>query len=244
MKISSFVRKVALLSAGASTLVLNSCYFNSAQSVMAQASYPAVVDSSDIVVGQTIYYDGEDYYTYVPRFRYDYEIQTVHSAFPAFQSLSETDGKKHYTRMGQQFVEVPNDLAQYLIYGTGSSSGNLIPVSERWKAYCDRTYTVNYKPTQLIYHFDYEDPNAGWYYIAGIFDWLCVDLPMTCALTCAGTAIVFCTFGAVAKSAKNSYDYVGPISGDKCGGCQGTGTMYTGLGILPCNACNGTGRNP
>ena len=162
------------------SLVLSSCYFNSTGHIFDAASHNAAVKLSDMQVGQAIWYDGSNYYTYLPRYRYDTEVITQYSA----GGLRDSDGRKNLTHtQEQQFVKISPELAAYL-QGSGNTPppySTMEPADEAVKETCSTTYTATRGvPDETLREYRYRSSAAPWLYTAGVFNWLCVDLPITC----------------------------------------------------------------
>lgn len=173
MKIASrFIPAVLLLA-------LNSCYFNSTGHIFDAASHNAAIKLSDVQVGQTVYSNGTDYYTYLPRYRYDTEVVTQYSA----GGLRDSDGRKVLTNeQNQQFVKISPDLANYM-RGVGSTPpvGIVDAADESIKDTCTTTFSATRSiPDSTLREYRYRSSSAPWLYTAGVFNWLCVDLPITC----------------------------------------------------------------
>ena len=173
MKMASRIIPVVLM------LALNSCYFNSTGHIFDAASHNAAVKLSDVQVGQTVYSDGTDYYTYLPRYRYDTKVVTQYSA----GGLRDSDGRKVLTNeQDQQFVKISPDLANYM-RGVGSTPpvGIVDAADESLKDICTTSFTTTRSiPDSTPREYRYRSPSAPWLYTAGVFNWLCVDLPITC----------------------------------------------------------------
>lgn len=96
------------------SLVLNSCYFNSAGHIFDKAKYNAVLTTSGVKAdsGAVVYADGEKFYIEVLMGRYDKPVQTMYDAF----NQSHNQGKdKVLSRLRTQLVEIPGDFARYLM---------------------------------------------------------------------------------------------------------------------------------
>ena len=157
----------------------NSCYFNSTGHIFDAASHNAAVRLSDLKQGSAIYSDGVNHYVYLPRYRYDTKVVTQYGV----GGKRDSDGKKHLTNEAdRQLVKITPEQLQYL-KGESSvlNSDKVIPVDEDVKDYCFQTATVNQGVTSArLSEYRYTSGAAPYLYSAGVLNWLCVDLPMTC----------------------------------------------------------------
>lgn len=176
--------------------MFNSCYFNSAGHIVRAASYNATVDTGELKANSgSVYTDGVCYYVEMMRYRFEKPVTTQYSAF-------DTDSKPktpQMTAMGRQMYRIDADFADYLT-GRSSSYGSSKPVavSESKESIAARCTAMPITRTANSTRHDYQhsSPAAFWLYTAAGFDWLCVDLPVTCvenSLVIAGAA----TLGAL-----------------------------------------------
>ena len=159
-----------------------SCYFNSAGYFMQKADYKAVSVSLSAKQGDNVLTDGSRYYIHLDRYRWGKERRITLSKFNQNQKPRE-DGM-HPTGEKDLF-EIPADFAMYL---TGQATSpntpsfmNRIKEPEKVLSRATGKLPIVARPGLHIEVFDYTSPNAFWWYTAGVFDWLCVDLPVTCA---------------------------------------------------------------
>lgn len=173
--------------------MLNSCYFNSAGHIVRAASYNATVDTGELKANSgSVYTDGVCYYVEMMRYRFEKPVTTQYSAF-------DTDSKPktpQMTAMERQMYRIDADFADYLT-GKSSSYGSSkpVPVSESKASIAARCNALPITRTASSTRHDYQhsSPGAFWLYTAAGFDWLCVDLPVTCvenSLVIAGVATV------------------------------------------------------
>lgn len=173
-------------------LALNSCYFNSTGHIFDAASHNAAVMTGLVKAGQTIWFDGSNYYIYLPRYRYDTKVITQYSA----GGMRDSDGVKRLSKSGkEQFVKISAEMADYM-----RGISNKVPVStveqadESIKEKCSTTYTaVRAVPDDDLTEFRYRSSAAPWLYTAGVFNWLCVDLPITCVENSLAIPVVLLT---------------------------------------------------
>ena len=173
------------------SFVLSSCYSNTSGMIFDKASYNAGVKASDIKSGQTLYSDGQNYYTYVPRYRYDmpsYFHNYVGSYcipdIPVKEGLGivKKSNKPELSEKGTQLVQLQPEYAQYLLgKGPAPAASTLTAVDKDVLQKCmARESTTIAGSDTTLQQFDYSSPNAFWLYTAGVFDFLCVDIPFTC----------------------------------------------------------------
>lgn len=176
MRINTLYRSVAL--ACALSVALSSCYFNSAGYITDAASHTAMMDTSELKIGQAVYTNGVNYYVEIPHVRYDSPVVLQYNAFGQSDNSSAVVNRKSGTVM----VEVPADFARYL---TGEST---IPFDLNGKVKMaeepDLVRTYSRKPIvnmggAMRALYDYNSPNSGWLWTAAVFDWLIVDFPIT-----------------------------------------------------------------
>ncbi len=196
-------------------LALNSCYFNSTGHIFDAASHNAAVMTGLVKAGQTIWFDGSNYYIYLQRYRYDTKVITQYSA----GGLRDSDGEKRLSNSGkEQFVKITPEMADYM-----RGISNKVPVStveqadESIKEKCSTTYTaVRAMPDDDLTEFRYRSSAAPWLYTAGVFNWLCVDLPITCVENSLAIPVVLLTgqtpsdliAGNSLRDAARSGDYI------------------------------------
>ena len=168
---------------------LNSCcWFNSAGAFFRQGSYDAQANVMDVAPGQYVYSDGSKYYVELPRYRVDKEYQLLY-----FLSDDEKERPVAVTRTSQKdLYQIPADFAMYLVGRVNypdSPSGikRVLPEDEdELRASLTQKYSI-VRPksgNSYRYSFEYNSPNAAWWYTGGVFEALCIDLPMSVALNC------------------------------------------------------------
>lgn len=157
-------------------LVCSGCYFNSAGHIFRKASYDAQINTHSLQ--DFLYYDGKDYYAEFYQYRVGEKVITQYSALKKGQKK-----EYEYIPSGCVLCRLPHDLASYLITGRGNSELMKLDLVEKnaqeLKDKCTRI-PITRKPKKAVLLYKYKSPNAFWYYLAGSFDWLCVDLPITC----------------------------------------------------------------
>ncbi|MBR5886919.1 MAG: hypothetical protein IKZ07_01800 [Akkermansia sp.] len=101
-----------------STMLINSCYFNSAGHIFDKASYQATSVTRELGANknQVVYTDGEDYYVELTRFRMGDPVKTQYSAF----DQESDDSEPKLQARGKDLFEIPKDFAMYL---TGKAKG-------------------------------------------------------------------------------------------------------------------------
>ena len=191
-------------------LSLNSCWFNSAGAFFREGSYDARSDIVDIAPGQYVYTNGRGYYVELPRYRVAKEYKVLYTPH------DEEERPVEVTRTSDSdLYQIPADFAMYLIGQANypdrpSDINRVLPGDEdELRASLTRKYTI-VRPksgNSFRYDFEYDSPNAAWWYTGGVFEALCIDLPMSVALNCAGVFL----FAAQAKEEDrrriNSGDY-------------------------------------
>ena len=191
-------------------LSLNSCWFNSAGAFFREGSYDARSDIVDIAPGQYVYTNGRGYYVELPRYRVAKEYKVLYTP------QAEEERPVEVTRTSDSdLYQIPADFAMYLIGQANypdrpSDINRVLPEDEdELRASLTRKYTI-VRPksgNSFRYDFEYDSPNAAWWYTGGVFEALCIDLPMSVALNCAGVFL----FAAQAKEEDrrriNSGDY-------------------------------------
>lgn len=162
-----------------SLFVLSGCYFNSAGILFTKAGYKASSNVADAKVGEVVYTNGANYYVELPRYRVGKPSKIQYSAF-------EDDRR----RVGLQptgttsLFQIPADFAKYL---TGRASG---PKTPSYLVQVKDASAIKGSATNMLpivrsasphrLDYQYSSPAAAWWYTAGVFDWLIVDLPVTC----------------------------------------------------------------
>lgn len=180
-------------------LLVNSCYFNSAGHLFGKAGYKASANSSDTQVGKYVYMYGGEYFVELPRYRQGKKILTQYSAF---SKDTRTAGAQPTGDVSM--FRIPADFAMYL---TGqakapSTPSYMLPVNNENEVKSGARMTITSRGADSSHEFTYSSPNAAWWYTAGVFEWLCVDLPVSITENAlALTGIV--TIGALAILANN-----------------------------------------
>lgn len=257
-------KKYLVAGALSCSLLVNSCYFNSAGHIFDQASYRAGSTTTDVRTdgSQVVYQDSDgDYYIELPRYRVGKPVQTQYSAFSQKNESASTMQRKGEVDM----YKIPKDFAMYL---AGKANGPQTPsYMDRvsyggWVKYSDDTIKMPIvrKPGEYTETWRYKSPNAFWLYSAGVLDWLCVDLPVTCvenALVVTYCALYIASRGTKSSSSGSSSSGSSSHSHDSdivlgrdCVVCRGTGTFEnkrcvscSGSGEhTPCVGCNGEGK--
>lgn len=182
-------------------LLVNSCYFNSAGHLFGKAGYKASANSSDTQVGKYVYMYGGEYFVELPRYRQGKKILTQYSAF---SKDTRTVGAQPTGDISM--FRIPADFAMYL---TGQAKAPatpsyMIPVNNEAEVKSGARMTITNRGANSSHEFTYSSPNAAWWYTAGVFEWLCVDLPVTItenalALT-VGALALLSNNGKTAKS--------------------------------------------
>ena len=173
------------------TMVLQSCYFNSAGHIFDKISYNAEVRMSE-ATGCVLHdeYADEYYLSNMRFYRVGKPVKTQYSAW-------DSDKRKSVSAFrGFTDVEIPKDYARYLM-GKGSKPSGVsfaypVNLSEYSKDRMSRYDIVN-TPIDTDISFKKKSKNGFWLGLAGVFDWLCVDLPVTCvenSLAIAGCCAV------------------------------------------------------
>lgn len=225
--------KKSHLVAGALTcsLLLNSCYFNSAGHIFDKASYQAASVTRELEANknQVVYTDGEDYYVELTRFRMGDPVKTQYSAF---DQESEDSAPKLEAR-GKDMFQIPKDFAMYL---TGKAKGPDVPKemtrieNADWIKSSCTTMPIVKNAGKYAEVWQQKSSAAPWLYMAGGLDWLCVDLPITLVentLVVAGVATAIPVMMFVESQQKNSraYQNRGNHGTDTCSTCGGDGTI-------------------
>lgn len=171
MKIKHFMMMVACC------VALSSCYFNSAGHIVNAGSYTAKVKTDKIQPGQVVYQKDGRYYAELARYRNDEKVITQYCFH------EDKQREMDYSYQGKQLCEIPADYAQYI---TGQSGASVTPSFLRpVKDESAITESATKLPIVRVgaYQdkmFEYRSPNLPWLWTAAVFDWLCVDLPVTC----------------------------------------------------------------
>ena len=170
---------VGTLLTGSVGLGLCSCYFNSAGHIFDAASHDARVKMADLQAHteQYVYTNGNDYYVELPRYRVGKPVKTQYNAF-------KEDTRTYQLKMeGTELCRIPAEFGLYLIgqrADTVSPKGiDIAENPDKVKDSCSRYLIVRNGGSGAV-DYKYTSPNAAWLYTAGAFDWLCVDLPITC----------------------------------------------------------------
>ena len=248
-----------------SACLLTSCYFNSAGYIFDKTGYRASVNTNSVKVGSVVYRDSADnYYVELPRYRYEKPVKLN------YFFLDDDDRKPERTATGQtDMFRIPQDFAMYL---TGSASTpstpsymRLVEDADEIKAKAVSTLPIVRAGDSSEKRYSYDSPNAAWWYTLGVFEWLIVDLP----LTCVENSLFFCAFltaktgqaaGGVVKIAARAQTEMNVrkrFTRDyPCPGCSGRGTVgveyvtvnsYTGATVgsgyesKTCSTCGGSG---
>ena len=172
------------------SLGLSSCYFNSAGHLFDKAGYKAQAKSEDAKPGQYVYTDGSKYYVELPRYRVGKPIKTQYSAG------QKDDRKEEIRATGDTDVfEIPADFAMYLT-GQRKSPSTPSSMTKVGKSIITTTATTKlpivFPGGASSMDYGYSSGAAAWWYTAGILDWLCVDLPITCVENSLATVGVLC----------------------------------------------------
>ena len=241
------MKKLTLLCA-ALCVLLSSCYFNSAGHLFGMGAYKASADSADAKVGQQVYMYNDGYYVELPRYRKGKQIVTQYAAW------DDEEPKDGLHPTGDKTLfRIPADFAMYL---TGRASSPTVPsymtpveeeddIKRR-----SVTYPIVRNGGTSTHDFNYSSPNAVWWYTAGVFEWLCVDLPVTITenaltatgLALAGVALIVTEMNSDKTTTTNSgtasssgttaysdnYSSYSSSSWDECSECGGTGSIRTG----------------
>ncbi len=233
-----FPRTLLLLLAFSCSLLLNSCYFNSAGHIFDNASHTSAVFASDIEIGDYVYRweSNQNHYVELPRYRYDTPIITQYPDDDQGSNSRELTALKGETVM----VRIPVEFANYL---TGELWGTTTPsymepedLSSTFKSRATQIPIVR-KPEEYRHVFTYTSPNAAGWYMLGILDWLCIDLPITCLENCMAGAVAFC---GAAKKLENSSSSSGS-SYSSSGSSYDAHQEYERQNMLQ-NAARGVGR--
>ena len=161
------------------SLLLSSCYLNTAGHIFDKAKYDAVVTTQNIKGkdGQVVYSDGDSHYIKVSRYRVGKPITTHYNAL-----VTEDEKSVERQYKGESVVKIPANYARYLTGKAGSPTKPeyMEPVSNSVLNRCTTTTSIVRTPRNYEHQFRYTSPAAAGYYTLGVLDWLCVDLPVTC----------------------------------------------------------------
>lgn len=241
------------------SLSLNSCYFNSAGHLFDKASRQEQVRLSELKHSGVVYTDGKQYYVEATAFRVGKPIKTQYDAMSKDKRQAGTE------QLGTKMYEIPAEFALWLA-GEGAeptAPPSVRPVdAKEVKARCTATMPIKRAPNQGVATYQNKSPNAAWWYTAGSFDWLCVDLPITCVENClviAGCAVMV-PIALWSESRDKKMKSIADPSSDPCSACGGTGVLVKGVQgrrylytagntdyyenytyDVPCESCNGTG---
>lgn len=172
-----------LLQLGAllSLILLNSCYFNSAGHLVHAASYNHAVEMAELKRdGGCVYTDGKYDYAELTCYRVETPVITQYCVlFP------ETPKKPSLTPVGKRMYRISPALAAYL---TGKSAicvdcSAPDPVSESRASIAARCTSapILRSAAPARHEYSHMSPAACLLYPAACLDWLCVDVPVSCA---------------------------------------------------------------
>lgn len=169
-----------LMLATAASAFTSGCYFNSAGYFTHQAGYDATSLVQSVKTGESVLTDGAHYYIELERFRFEVPREVMYSAFD-----DEKQEKPVLTPTGEyELFEIPADFAMFL---TGKETGpdkpafmNRVANADEVKSTATTRMPIVAKPANYVELYKYKSPNAGWWYTAAVFDWICVDMPITC----------------------------------------------------------------
>ena len=197
MKLNVFV--------GVALCLLPGCYFNTAGHIFGKASYNATANTKDVKVGDTIYRDSSgEYYIELPRYRTDKKIITQYT-------LSGDNSRPIITESAgdTNLFQISSSYAMYLAGKGGSAKPSfltLVKNADSIKRQADKL-TVSRVGESVSTGYRYNSPNSIWWYTAGAFDWLCVDLPVTCvenSLLIASSVVLIATASNKSSSSSSS----------------------------------------
>lgn len=168
--------KKTLAIVAALCMLVNSCYFNSAGHLFSKVGYKASANSADAQAGRYVYQYGGEYYVELPRYRQGKPVLTQYSAF---ERDTRVEGPQ--TTGDVSMFRIPADFAKYLMGKSKypSKPSYMIPVYNVAQIKSGAAKPIVRNGADSQHEFAYISPNAIWWYTAGAFDWLCVDLPMT-----------------------------------------------------------------
>lgn len=180
------------------SMLFSSCYFNSAGYIFDKASYRANVDPADLKPGDVVYVRGDEYYIELPRHRFGNPVQLQMNMFSQGRQLLPS--RQRVADNAVDMFRIPPDYARYLL---GESSGVVEPSffmrvddADVIKSTATASRVINQVPPSFPYQYKHTSSAAALWYTLGVFDWLCVDLPITCvenSLALCGGFIV-CVF--------------------------------------------------
>ncbi len=172
-----------LLTAALTLSSLNSCYFNSAGYLYDKASHRERITTADLTPGRYVYYDGLHYYVKLPRYKTGKRVTLQ------YHPLKPSDKSEQSVQVPGETVTVriSQALALYLTGQTNAPftlSRNDVQVMQNKKlnGFIYGAITTE-APAILERDYTYTSPNAFGWYTLGTLDWLCVDLPVSCAET-------------------------------------------------------------
>lgn len=235
------------------SLLLSSCYLNTAGHIFDKAKYDAVVTTQNIKGkdGQVVYSDGESHYIKVSRYRVGKPITTQYNAL-----VTEDEKSVERQYKGESVVKIPANYARYLTGKAGSPTKPkyMEPVSNSVLNRCTTTSPIVRTPRNYEHQFRYTSPAAAGYYTLGVLDWLCVDLPVTCVENALlVTAVGLASMDTTSTNTAGNYDNYGATGGNYGYSSAGAGgssysTRSRGSSSLTnqttkadCTRCNGKG---
>ncbi len=200
--------------------MFSSCYFNSAGHIFDRISHKAEVRMSEGTAGSgaSVMYDSVADSYYLTDMRYYRVGKPIKTQYSVFDDEEEAASKSVFR--GYADFKIPKDYALYLM-GRGKKPGSVeyvLPekLSSTRKGQMDRYDIVN-APLSGNFTYTHKSENGFWLGLAGVFDWLCVDLP----ITCVENGIVISVFTLAALSgleAASSSSSGGGYSGSGGGG--------------------------
>lgn len=227
---------------------LSSCWFNSAGYIFDKAHYQAASDTKDIKPGDSVYENDGKYYVKIPRFKIGKGPQIMYP--------NDSRGTRHLSA-GEQVFQIPADYAAYLCgNGVAQTPEYLKAVGEQEIEEATAMGTVRQAPQPNQVEYKVTSPNAVWLDTAGVFEVLCVDLPVSATLT----SLALAGFTAVTFGQQQVADIKAWETAPPCEHCDGKGgwssttrvNVYNGLGYFlrtesqtnfqQCTECGGTGK--
>ena len=199
-----------------------SCYFNSAGYFFQKAGYDATSTIQSVKPGENVMSDGTHYYVELERFRYGYPREIAYFLGDDEDSKTKKKKEKQLIPTGEREVfEIPADFAMYL---TGKATSpnkpsfmTRVPNPEQVKSLATSLSPIVAKPADHSEAYKYKSSNAALWYTAGAFDWLCVDLPVTCVQNSLVIGYIGLAIAYTGASAANEYkkattpDYSGSL---------------------------------